>query len=83
MDSAAKPKLRFLHSAEVLNPVKLETFRRLPSEAIKSALQPGQPGSLRVRPDGTVLDGHHRLFVLLERGENIDLLAREIMEKES
>jgi hypothetical protein len=63
--------------------VKLDTFRRLPTEAIKLALQPGQPGSLKARPDGTVLDGHHRLFVLLERGEIIDQLPREIIKKES
>jgi hypothetical protein len=37
---------------------------------------------LKVRPDGTVLDGHHRISVLEERGEDIHLLPREIMEKE-
>jgi hypothetical protein len=35
-----------------------------------------------LRPDGTVLDGHHRLAILLERGEDIHSLAREIMAKE-
>ena len=82
MDAWPIPKLRFLHSANLLNGVKLETFRRLPTEAIKFALQPGQPGSLKTRLDGTLLDGHHRLFVLLERGEIIDQLAREIIEKD-
>ena len=72
MDCSPRPKLQFLHSADVLNKVKLETIRRLPTEAIKFALQPGQQGSLKTRVDGTVLDGHHRLFVLLERGEIID-----------
>jgi hypothetical protein len=81
MDCSPRPKLLFLHSAEILNPVKLEAFRRLPTEAIKFALQPGQPGALKTRLDGTVLDGHHRLFVLLERGEIIDQLPREIIEK--
>ena len=66
-----------------LNKGKLERIRRLPSEAIKFALQPGQAGSLKTRVDGTVLDGHHRLFVLLERGEIIDHLPREIIKKES
>jgi hypothetical protein len=66
-----------------MNVVKLEAFRRLPTDALKSALLPGQPGSLKVRPNGTVLDGHHRLSVLLERGENIDQLPREIIKKES
>lgn len=66
-----------------MNVVKLEAFRRLPTDALIAALLPWQPGSLKVRPDGTVLDGHHRLSVLLERGENIDQLPREIIKKES
>jgi len=77
------PKLRFLHSEDAMNPVKLKVFRQHSSEAIKLALRPGQPGSLKARPDGTVLDGHHRLSVLLERGENINELPREILEKPS
>jgi predicted protein tyrosine phosphatase len=76
MESAQRPQLKFLHSEAVMSPVKLETFRRLPTDAIKSSLHPGQQGSLKVRSDGTVLDGHHRLSVLLERGENIHQLPR-------
>jgi hypothetical protein len=82
MELPERPKLRFLHSADALNPAKLEVLRRLPA-AIRSSLQPAQPGSLKARPDGTVLDGHHRLSILLERGENVDELPREIMEKEN
>jgi hypothetical protein len=77
MDSSL-PKLRFLHSEDGINPVKLEAFRRLPTEALKLALQ---PGSLKARPDGTVLDGHHRLSILLERGEDIDQLPRDIVDR--
>ena len=40
------------------------------------------PCRLTVRGDGTVLDGHHRASILAERGENIDRLPREIMEKQ-
>jgi hypothetical protein len=82
MELPERPKLRFLHSADALNPAKLEVLRRLPA-AIRSSLQPAQPGSLKARPDGTVLDEHHRLSILLERGENVDELPREIMEKEN
>jgi hypothetical protein len=82
MESPQGRKLRFLHSEDALNAGKLEGFRRLSTEAIKSSLHPGQLGSLKARPDGTVLDGHHRLSVLLERGENIHQLPREIMEKD-
>jgi hypothetical protein len=83
MELPERPKLRFLHSADAFNPAKLEVLRRLPTAAIRSSLQPAQPGSLKARPDGTVLDGHHRLSILLERGENVDELPREIMEKEN
>ena len=73
--------LKFLHSESALNRVKLELFRRLSTEELKASLVPGQPGSLKVRPDGTVLDGHHRITVLGERGENIHRLPREIMDR--
>jgi hypothetical protein len=82
MDSQGTPPLKFLHSCSALNKVKLDVFRRLPTSELVFSLAPGQHGSLKVRSDGTVLDGHHRLSVLSERGEDIDQLPREIMEKE-
>lgn len=77
-----QPRLRFLHSDDLLNAVKLAQFRRLPTEELQSSLRPGQPGCLKARPDGTVLDGHHRLSVLIERDEDIHGLPREIIEKD-
>jgi hypothetical protein len=65
-----------------MNSVKLTAFRRLSTDAIIFSLHPGEPGSLKVRPDGTVLDGHHRLSILLECGEDIQGLPREMMERE-
>ena len=76
-----RPELNFLHSADAMNRVKLDAFRRLSTGSLRESLCPGQPGSLKVRPDGTVLDGHHRLSVLLERGEEINGLPREIIER--
>jgi hypothetical protein len=77
------PKLLFLHGDETLNRVKLEFFRKFSTDQLKASLAPGKAGSLKARADGTVLDGHHRAQVLLERGENIDALPREIIEKQS
>ena len=77
------PELRFLHSPTTLNRVKLDVFRGLSTEQLKASLAPGEAGSLKTRSDGTVLDGHHRLYILAERGESIDQLPREIMEKQS
>ena len=82
MDTNGEPNLRFLHSAGDLNRVKLAFFRRFSTAELTSSLAPGREGSLKVRADGTVLDGHHRLSVLGERGEDIDRLPREIMERE-
>ena len=78
-----RPSLKFLHSHSQLNRVKLELFSRLSSSELLTSLSPGQPGALKARPDGTVLDGHHRLAVLKERGEDIHQLPREIIKKES
>jgi archaellum component FlaG (FlaF/FlaG flagellin family) len=82
MGPKGEPNLKFLHAEGALNRVKLDVFRRLSASDLKASLAPGQNGSLKVRVDGTVLDGHHRLTVLVERGENIDRLPREIIDKE-
>jgi hypothetical protein len=82
MDQPHEHKLRFLHLESSLNRVKLEQLRRVATDVLKDSLLPGQRDSLKVRADGTVLAGHHRIYILKERGENIDGLPRQIMEKE-
>jgi hypothetical protein len=62
--------------------VKLDLFRGLSTDELILSLAPGRPGALKVRPDGTVLDGYHRLRVLIERGTDIRHLPPEIMERE-
>jgi hypothetical protein len=81
MEPSNPPKLRFLHTDSNLVPLKLDGFRRLSDDQLTASLAPGMPGSLKVRPDGTVLDGHHRICILAERGIDIDCLPREIIEK--
>jgi hypothetical protein len=75
-------KLQFLHAQSSMNQVKLRVFRGLSTEALLLSLRPGSAGCLKARPDGTVLDGHHRLCILLERDVDIHCLPREIIEKE-
>lgn len=60
------PKIRFLHPKTSLSAAKLEVFRRLTTDKLTASLKPGQVGALKARSDGTLLDGHHRLAVLLE-----------------
>jgi hypothetical protein len=81
----ADPPLRFLHSAGVLSQVKLGQFRAIATatDRLIESLRPGQPAALKARADGTVLEGHHRLAVLRERGVDIDTLPRQLFPQES
>jgi hypothetical protein len=47
-----------------------------------NSLKLDQRGCLKVRPDGTMIDGHHQIAVLRERGVDVDLLPREIIVKQ-
>lgn len=76
------PPLRFLHAEVVLSQVKLEQFRSLSTGALTESLRPGQRGALKARPDGTLLDGHHRIAVLRERALNVDALPREVVTQD-
>lgn len=53
------------------------------TDRLIESLRPGQPAALKARLDGTVLEGHHRLAVLRERGIDIDTLPRELFSQES
>ena len=74
------PPLQFLHGSLVA--VKLEQFDRFPTDDLIHSLAPGQPGCLKTRPDGTILDGHHRIEILRRRGVAVDDLPRDIIKHE-
>lgn len=73
--------LKFLHSESDLIELKLEYFRRISTEDLIESLKPEKTGALKVKSDGTIMDGHHRIKVLQERGVEIDKLPREIWER--
>jgi hypothetical protein len=75
------PKLQPLHGEDSLINLKLETFRTLATEVLIESLKPGKTGSLKARPDGTMVDGHHRIKVLRDRGIEVDSLPREIIPR--
>ena len=81
-DSKQFPPLKALHSESSLNAAKLERFRRFSTDALLASLVPGKEGSLKTRPNGTILDGHHRVWILRERGVDVDRLPRDVVEKE-
>ena len=78
-----QPLLQSLHPEGSLSHAKLQQYSKLSTQEIIDSLQPGQPGALKVRPDGTVIDGHHRLKILYDRGIDIEAFPREILPKES
>jgi hypothetical protein len=75
-----KASLKPLHAEGSLSQPKLITFRKLSTEDLIDSLRPGESGALKVKPDGTIMDGHHRIFVLREREVNVDALPRESLE---
>jgi len=78
----SNPPLKPLHSDSSLIQLKLNYFSRLPTEEIVLSLQVGQKDSLKARPDGTILDGHHRIAILRSRGVDVDALPREIISRD-
>ena len=77
----SEPPLKPLHSDISLSQAKLGELDKLTNQELIDSLKPGQPGSLKVRPDGMIIDGHHRVRILRDRGVDVDLLPREIMPK--
>jgi hypothetical protein len=81
-DPTVKPPLKPLHPDSRLISSKLEKMEKEATGALILSLAPGQRDSLKTRSDGTILDGHHRIYVLRKRGVNVDDLPREIIGKD-
>ena len=77
------PPLKSLHPESFLSQAKLAVMEKAATERLIASLVPGQRDCLKTRPDGTILDGHHRIHVLRKRGVDVDKLPREIVEKAS
>jgi ParB-like chromosome segregation protein Spo0J len=78
-----QPPLKPLHADDSLIRSKLDKYGKLSDRELIESLKPGRQGSLKVRPDGTIIDGHHRIRILRDRGVDVDSLQREIIPKES
>lgn len=78
MDDAL-PTLKMLHPEAALVVSKLVVFGQLSTETITESLKLGRENCLKTRPDGTILEGNHRIHVLRERGVDVDKLPREIV----
>lgn len=65
-----------LHPDSSLSGAKLKGMEQLQTETLERSLLPGGKDSLKVRPDGTILDGHHRIRILRDQGVDVDSLPR-------
>lgn len=77
-----QPPLKPLHADDSLSSAKLGKLRMKPTQQLIDSRKPDQKESLKTRPDGTMIDGHHRIKVLRERGIDVDSLPREIVLKD-
>jgi hypothetical protein len=79
LNPSSGPLLKPLHPDTSLSPAKLGEMERQNTDVLRNSLRPGQKDSLKTRPDGTILDGHHRIYILRKRGVNVDALPREVI----
>jgi hypothetical protein len=80
-DSPKLPPLKSLHTDSHLKADKLTKMERLSTEEICASLRAGEH-CLKTRPDGTILEGHHRVYILRQRGVDVDKLPREEINKD-
>jgi len=81
LDPPKFPPLKSLHPDSYLKADKLAKMEKLPTEEICSSLRTGDH-CLKTRPDGTILEGHHRIYVLRQRGVDVDNLPRNVIVKD-
>ncbi|GAB3476034.1 hypothetical protein GCM10027440_08410 [Nocardiopsis coralliicola] len=75
----SKPgELKQLHTEDAMKDSTLDALRDRSTDDIVASLKPGAAEPLRVKPDGTIMDGNHRIKILQERGIDVDDLPREI-----
>jgi hypothetical protein len=81
--SPQQPPLQRIHSDQTLQSgssrYSLDYWRKQPTDDIIRSLLPSKPQSLRVKPDGRIMNGNTRIKVLEERGYDINSLPREIV----
>jgi len=76
------PPLKPLHPDSSLNALKLAKMEKASTEELLASLLPGKKDCLKARKDGTILDGHHRIYILRQRGVDVDKLYRDIIERD-
>ena len=79
----ALPALQRIHSSETLTTGSAkygtESVRKMSTEDIVKSLKPGSAEPLKVKPDGRIFDGNTRVFILEQRGYDVNTLPRVIV----
>jgi hypothetical protein len=75
------PPPKPLRSETTPSPAKLLEFDQVSTDVLRQSLAPGEEHSLKTRPDGTIVDGLHRVHILRSRGIRVDALPREIVAR--
>jgi hypothetical protein len=82
LDPLSRPALRLLHGEDAFILSKLAQLEQCSTETLLQSLAPGRRDCLKVRPDGTIIDGNHRIHILRKHEVDVDALPREIILKE-
>ena len=78
-NGSERPPLTLAHTEETIqNHAGYDYWKRRSTDDILDSLLPGAGEPLRVRPDGTVVQGNTRVFILRQRGYEVDSLPRTI-----
>jgi hypothetical protein len=77
----SRPPLWSIHSDETIESgegsFSLKYWRRQKTPDIVESLRPGTDESLKVKPDGRIINGNVRIKILDERGFDVNGLERE------
>jgi hypothetical protein len=77
------PKLRLAHSEETIRAnSSLDYWERQSTQNIVDSLRPGERFPLIVGPDGAIMNGNTRVYVLQQRGYDVDTLPSEPYQRE-
>jgi hypothetical protein len=81
--SSSHPPLQRIHPDATYQggtaKLALDHWRQQPTDAVIRSLAPGGRETLRVKPDGRIMNGNTRIKVLEERGFDVNGLPREIV----
>ena len=81
--NTSPPPLRRIHSDQTLtsgsNRYDYESLQKMPTTDIVNSLRPDASDPLTVRPDGTIIDGNTRVYILEQRGYNVNSLPRTVL----